>query len=126
MKIQRRSSSCRRPSSSQGPGSSQAVKVPVPAKQSRSRIQPSSRDPARSRFQPSCQGPGSSQAVKVPVPAKLSRSRIQPSQGPGSSQAVKGQVRHPDCISWRSLIRCPSDLRCLTRLKNVPIREKLG
>ena len=78
MKIQRRS---RFQPSSQGPGSSQAVKVPVPAKLS------------RSRFQPSSQGPGSSQAVKVPVPAKLSRSRFQPSsRGPGSSQAVKVPV----------------------------------
>jgi hypothetical protein len=64
VKIQRRS---RFQPSSRGPGSSQAVEVPVPAKLS------------RSRFQPSCRGPGSSQAVEVPVPAKLSRSRFQPS-----------------------------------------------
>ena len=39
-----------------------------------------------------------------------------------SSTGIHHLSRLPDCISWRSLIRCPSELRCLTRLKNVPIR----
>ena len=80
-------------------------KVPVPAKQSRSRPG-SSQGSSRSRFQPSSRGPGSSQAVKFPDPATQSEvpsiraqkhkfqfpdpRRVRSHQGPGSSQAVQG------------------------------------
>ena len=55
---------------------------------------------------PSSQGPGVRQAVKVPVPPS--------SEGPG--------VSAPRLYFLAESIRCPSELRCLTRLKNVPIR----
>ena len=80
MKIQRRS---RFQPSCQGPGSSQAVKVPVPAKQS------------RSRFQPSCQVPGSTTSLIPSIRPHQSSS----SQGSSSCPVpVQGQVpvKFPD------------------------------
>ena len=72
---------------------------------------------------PSSQGPGVRQAVKVPVPPS--------SESPGVRQAVKVPVppssegpgvSAPRLYFLAESIRCPSELRCLTRLKNVPIR----
>jgi hypothetical protein len=53
--------------------------------------------------------------VRVPGSAKQRRSRSPPSsEGPG--------VSAPRLYFLAESIRCPSELRCLTRLKNVPIR----